>query len=74
MRKNISSIFLLKSRQMVWIYTNNTLILGLALKREWKTKSQSINTRIRKDKIKIIHLYKEKQLRIRKDTIDISFF
>jgi len=48
------------------IYTSSTLILGLAKKR----KNQSINTKIitEKDKIKVIYLYKEKQLRIRKDT------
>lgn len=48
--------FLLKSKQMVWIYTNNTLIIGLVKEREWKTKSQSIKTRIRTHKINISFL------------------
>jgi len=29
MRMNISFLLLLKSKQMVWIYTSSTLILGL---------------------------------------------
>jgi len=29
MRMNISSFFLFKLKQMVWIYTSSTLILGL---------------------------------------------
>jgi len=70
MRMNISSIIPLKSKQIVRIYTSSTLILSLAKER----KNQSINTRIitDKDQIKVIHLYKEKQLRIRKYTINIS--
>jgi len=48
----ISFILQLKSKQIVWIYTNNTFILGLTKEREWKTKSQSINTKTDKDKIK----------------------
>jgi len=69
MRMNISNIIPLRSKQIVWIYTSSTLILGLPKER----KNQSINTRIitGKDKIKVIHLYKEKQLRIIKDTIKI---
>ena len=60
----------MKSKQMFWIYASSTLILGLAKER----KNQSINSRIivDKDKIKIIHLYKEEQLRIRKETININ--
>jgi len=34
-----------------------------------ETKSQSINIRIKNDKIKVTHLYREKQLRIGKYTI-----
>ena len=70
MRMNISNIIPLRSKQIVWIYTSSTLILGLAKERN----NQSINTRIITDKhkIKVIHLYKEKQLKIRKDTINIS--
>ena len=61
----------MKSERIVWIYTC-TLILGLAKERN----NQSINTRIitDKDKINVSHLYKEKQLRIRKDTININIF
>ena len=56
-RMNISFI-ILKSERIVWIYTSCTLILGLAKERN----NQLINTRIitDKDKIKVIHLYKEK--------------
>jgi len=38
--------------------------------------NQSINSKIitDKDKIKVIHLYEEKQLKIRKDIINISIF
>jgi len=70
MRMNISSIIPLKSKQIVLIYTSNTFILCLTKER----KNQPINTRIiiDKDKIKVIPLYKEKQLRIRKETINIS--
>jgi len=38
-----------------------------------ENKSQSIKTAIKKYKIKVIHLYKEKQLRIKRGTIYISF-
>jgi len=55
------------------MYTSSISIVDLAKEREWKTNSQSIKTRIRKDKIKVIHMYKKKQLRIRKNTIDINF-
>jgi len=67
---NISSIISWNQNKIVWIYTNSTVILDLAKDR----KNQSINTKIitDKDKIKVIHLYKEKQLWIRKDTINIS--
>ena len=70
MRMNISSIISWNQNKIVWIYTNSTVILDLAKDR----KNQSINTKIitDKDKIKVIHLYKEKQLWIRKDTINIS--
>jgi len=70
MKMNISSVISLKSKQIVWIYTSSTLIIGLVKER----KNQSINTIIipDKDKIKVIYLYKEKQLRIRKDTININ--
>jgi len=43
------------------------------LHRELKTKGQLINTRMRKNKTKVIHFYKEKQVRFTKDTLDISF-
>ena len=69
---NIYNIITLRSRQIVWIYTSSTLILGLAKER----KNKSINTTIitDKDKIKVIQLYKGKQLRIRKTQLKLGSF
>jgi len=52
------------------MYTSSTLILGLA--KERNNQSNKYYNHNRKNKIKVIHLYKDKQLIIRKDTINIK--